>query len=46
MLSELLLRCRSYRRYHSEIPLSVQAFRELMELARLIPSAFHRQPLR
>lgn len=46
MLSELLLRCRSYRRYRAEIQLSLQTLRELIELVRLIPSAFNRQPLR
>ncbi|MEJ5201417.1 MAG: nitroreductase family protein [Anaerolineales bacterium] len=46
MLSELIRKCRSYRRYHAEISLSLDTLRELIGLARLIPSAFNRQPLR
>ncbi len=46
ILGELLLKCRSYRRYRAEIQLSPQTLRELIELVRLIPSAFNRQPLR
>lgn len=46
MLIDLLRINRSYRRYRTEIRLSQQTLMSLIELVRLIPSAYNRQPLR
>jgi nitroreductase len=42
---ELLLRSRSYRRFHQQ-PLEEKTLVELLELTRLCPSASNRQPLK
>jgi len=44
-LRDLLLRSRSYRRFHQE-PLDENTLVELLELTRLCPSAANRQPLK
>lgn len=46
MLESLVLRNRSYRRFHEEVPVDVAALRELIGLARLSASARNMQPLR
>jgi len=44
-LRDLLLRTRSYRRFH-QVPLEEETLVELLELTRLCPSAANRQPLK
>lgn len=46
MLKNLLLKNRSYRRFQQEISISNDTLKELVELARLCPSARNSQPLR
>jgi len=46
MLEELALRCRSYRRFCEDEPVSLETLRELVDLARLAPSGANRQPLK
>jgi nitroreductase len=46
MMRDLVTRCRSCRRFREEKPLSEQALKELVDLARLTPSAGNRQPLK
>ena len=46
MLRDLVLRNRSYRRFHEEIAIDRQTLTELVELARLSPSAANLQPLK
>ena len=46
MLRELMTKNRSYRRYHQETPVEKQTLRELIDLARLCPSAGNLQPLK
>jgi nitroreductase len=46
MLRELVLRNRSYRRFHQSPAIDLAMLRELVDLARLSPSAANRQPLR
>lgn len=46
MLKNLITRNRSYRRFRQNVPLSIETLRELVELARLCPSAGNRQPLK
>lgn len=46
MLRDLILRNRSYRRFHQLPPVDRATLRELVDLARLSPSAANRQPLR
>jgi len=43
---DLVLRNRSYRRFHQDRPVDLETLRELVDLARLTPSASNRQPLR
>ena len=45
-LRELILKNRSYRRYHQDHPIDRITLEELVELARLTPSAANKQPLR
>lgn len=45
-LEELLLRNRSYRRFHQDRPLDEAALVRLVELVRRCPSAANRQPLK
>lgn len=46
MLSDLVLKNRSYRRFYQDIPVSLATLRELIGLARLSASARNLQPLR
>lgn len=46
MLKEIILKNRSYRRFHQEIPVGEETLRGLIELARLSPSAANLQPLK
>jgi nitroreductase len=46
MIRDLVLKNRSYRRFHEEIPLGQQTLRDLVDLARLSASASNRQPLK
>ena len=45
-VKELLLRNRSYRRFHEDQPLDEKTLVDLVDLARLCPSAANRQPLK
>jgi nitroreductase len=46
MLKDLILKNRSYRRFDSDVPVSLETLRELVELARLSASVSNRQPLK
>ena len=46
MLKDLILHNRSYRRFHQEIPVSLESLKEMVDLARLSASAANRQPLK
>jgi nitroreductase len=46
MLKDLIKNNRSCRRFHQEVVIEIQTLRELLELARLTPSAGNRQPLK
>jgi len=46
MLKDLILKNRSTRHYHQEVPVSRATLEELVDLARLSASAGNRQPLR
>ena len=46
MLRDLVLRNRSYRRFHEEVDISLETLRELIDLARNSASAMNAQPLR
>jgi nitroreductase len=46
MMQELVTRSRSYRRFQQEKPISRETLMELVELARLSPSAGNKQPLK
>lgn len=46
MFKDLILRNRSYRRFHQEAPVSLETLKELVDLARLSASAANRQPLK
>lgn len=46
MLKDLVLRNRSYRRFHQEERIAPETLRELVDLARLCPSAANLQPLK
>jgi len=46
MLKDLVQASRSYRRFDHHAPVSIKILEELVELARLCPSAANRQPLR
>ncbi len=46
MIRDLVLQCRSYRRYHEDLPITHQMLVELVDLARLSASAANQQPLR
>ena len=45
-VKELLFRNRSYRRFHEDRPLGEKTLLDLVDLARLCPSAANRQPLK
>ena len=46
MLKDLILKNRSYRRFHQEIPVPEDLLREMVEAARLSSSARNMQPLK
>lgn len=46
MLEELIRKNRSYRRFHQNVPLDLDALRTLVNLARLSASGANRQPLK
>lgn len=46
MLQDLVMKNRSYRRFDEDAPIAEQTLRELVDLARLTPSATNLQPLR
>jgi nitroreductase len=46
MLRELILKNRSYRRFHQDHPIRLETLRELVELARCSASASNLQPLK
>ncbi|MCF8054469.1 MAG: nitroreductase family protein [Deltaproteobacteria bacterium] len=46
MLKELVQKSRSYRRFYQEEPISLATLEELVDLARLTPSAANKQPLK
>ena len=46
MLRELVLKNRSYRRFHQQIPVSLETLRELVDLARQSASGANWQPLK
>jgi nitroreductase len=46
MIRDLALRSRSYRRFHEEVDIKTETLQELVELARLSPSAMNLQPLK
>jgi len=46
MLKDLVLKNRSYRRFYQDVPIQLETLRELVDLARLSPSAANRQALK
>lgn len=46
MLKDTVRRNRSYRRFHQEVPVSLDTLRELVDLARLSASGMNLQPLK
>lgn len=46
MLKDLVLKCRSYRRFYEEVPIDIGILRELIDIARNTASATNRQPLK
>lgn len=46
MLKELVMRNRSYRRFHQDKPVAMETLRGLVDLARLAPAGANRQSLR
>jgi nitroreductase len=46
MIKDLILKNRSYRRFHQEVAIELETLRELVDLARLSASAANLQPLR
>lgn len=46
MLQDLILKTRSYRRFHQNVPISQNELRELVNLGRLSASGGNRQPLK
>jgi nitroreductase len=46
MLQELVLKNRSYRRFHQDVPIKLETLRELVDLGRLSASALNLQPLK
>ena len=46
MLKDLILKNRSYRRFHQEVTMELDTLRELVDLARCSASAANRQPLK
>ena len=46
MLRDLVVKNRSYRRWHQDVSMDTETLRELIDLARLSPSAANRQALK
>ena len=46
MIRDLILKNRSYRRFHQEVTIELETLRELVDLARLCASARNMQPLK
>jgi len=46
MVRDLILKNRSYRRFHQEVAIELETLRELVDLARLSASGANRQPLK
>jgi nitroreductase len=46
MIHDLVIKSRSYRRFYQDVPISQETLLELVDLARLSPSARNAQPLR
>ena len=46
MLKDLILKNRSYRRFHEDVSVTIETLRELVDLARLSASAANMQPLK
>jgi nitroreductase len=46
MFKDLVLNCRSYRRFYEDEPIDVHVLRELIDFARCSASASNRQPLK
>ncbi len=46
MIRDLIIRNRTCRRFHQEVPIELETLRELVDLARLSASAANRQPLK
>ena len=46
MIRDLILKNRSYRRFHQEVTIQIETLRELVDLARLSASAANKQPLK
>ena len=46
MFRDLVLKCRSYRRFYEDVALDIGTLRELVDLARCSASASNRQPLK
>jgi nitroreductase len=46
MFKDLVLKCRSYRRFYQDVALDTKTLRELVDLARNSASAVNRQPLK
>ena len=46
MIKDLILKNRSYRRFHQEVSIEVETLRQLTDLARLSASGHNKQPLK
>ncbi|MFQ6036518.1 MAG: nitroreductase family protein, partial [Sedimentisphaerales bacterium] len=46
MIKDLIIKNRTYRRFHQEVIIEGQTLRELVDLARLSPSGANMQPLK
>ncbi|UCG11674.1 MAG: nitroreductase family protein [Deltaproteobacteria bacterium] len=46
MIRDLIVKCRSYRRFHQEVTIEIETLRELVDLGRLAAAAANLQPLK
>jgi nitroreductase len=46
MIHELIMKCRSYRRFYEDVEIEEKTLRELVDLARMSPSSANLQPLK